>query len=120
MTEPEPLDGQMTFDELTARPPAVHAYPHDTEQAAADSVADITGQVRKRVYDILKRCPGGLTDDEGADEYRMAYGYHNCVHVDRLTFGRRRCELYQAGLVVKTNERRATARGRSAIVWRAA
>jgi hypothetical protein len=119
MTEPESLDGQMTFDELTARRPAVHAYPHDTEQAAADSVAALTGEIRKRVYRILQdHHVDGLTDDEGATVYRNRYPKSR--HVDRLTFGRRRCELYQAGLVVKTNERRPTARGRSAIVWRAA
>lgn len=95
----------------------VHRYGHDTENQAANRIAD-----RQRLLDAvirLLRAAGerGLTDDEGAEMLRR----HGVAETaDRLTFGRRRNELHRAGLVVKTSERRETPNGRSAIVWRAA
>lgn len=100
----------MTLDDVAG--PSVGGYhrdAHDTEVAAARSVENITGQQRMAVLALLRMYPGGLTDDEGGQ--LMGSG------ADRLTFGRRRSELYQRGLVVKTDTRRPTPRGRYAIVW---
>lgn len=98
--------------------PLVHRDAHDTEQAAADSVAGSAATVRNRVLTLLREAGGtGLTDDEGAEAYRRR---HHVRDADRLTFGRRRHELEMAGLVDDSGQRRLTPRGRKAIVWVAA
>lgn len=85
-----------------------HHGGHDTELAAAESVTEITGRLRKQALAILRQAgEHGLTDDEGGAQ----------LGGDRLTFGRRRNELVMAGLVVKTDQRRLTPSGRKAIVW---
>lgn len=91
-------------------PGKFHGGGHDTEVAAAFGVHDLTGQ-RAEVLEILRQNPNGLTDDEGAE--KMGAG------MDRLKFGRRRNELVDLELAAKTDERRPTPRGKSAIVWRA-
>jgi hypothetical protein len=88
-------------------PGRVHRNAHDTELAAAESVRDVTGRLRIQVLNLLREHPAGLTDDEGGA----------LMDGDRLTFGRRRQELVDAGLVKKTDLRRLTPRGRNAIVW---
>ena len=93
----------------------VHHHPHDTETAAAVSVADHTGKIRTAVLGLLREHPGGLTDDEGGG-LLTSRGFRAA---DRLTFGRRRQELALLGLVVDSGRRRPTPRGRSAIVWTA-
>lgn len=85
-----------------------HGKPHDTETAAAFSIAEHAKTMRERALKLLRDNPDGLTDDEGA----KALGWG-----DRLTFGRRRQELCMAGLVGDTGRRRPTPHGRKAIVW---
>lgn len=86
-----------------------HRDGHDTEHAAARSMDEVSGRLRQEVLGHLTAVwPEGLTDDEGG--VRM--------NGDRLTFGRRRKELVDQGLVTKTDERRATPTGRKAIVWK--
>jgi hypothetical protein len=107
--------GQLSLDEaFVAGPGRAHADGHDTEYAAAASVGAVTGRMRTRVYGLLLEHRDGLTDDEGG---RLLA--RTLPGADRLTFGRRRNELYLAGLVRDSGARRATPRGRSAIVWRA-
>lgn len=97
-----------TFD---PRPGLCHQDGHDTEFASADSVTEITGRLRKIALRLLVNAGDhGLTDDEGG----LLLG------ADRLTFGRRRQELYREGYVVKSDDRRLTPTGRKAIVWKAA
>lgn len=90
-----------------ASPPPVHAHGHDTEHEAADSVAAVTGALRRQVMALLVSHEDGLTDDEGGV----------LMGGDRLDFGRRRQELYRRGLVADSGVRRLTPRGRKAIVW---
>lgn len=97
------------FDPL---PGLVHADPHDTELEAAESVAEHTGRLRLFVAALLAASPAGLTDDEGGQLLALVLPY-----ADRLTFGRRRQELYTAGRVSDSGLRRRTPRGRNAIVW---
>lgn len=86
----------------------VHTQGSDTEYAAARSVANVTGALRSKVLQLLKDTGArGLTDDEGGA----------LMDGDRLTFGRRRNELADLGLVKDSGERRKTPRGRSAVVW---
>lgn len=97
------------------RPGKAHARGHDTEHAAAASVAETTGRLRLAVLELLRAAPDGLTDDEGAVLLRNVY-----VGADRLTFGRRRNELADARLVRDSGLRRINpATGRTAIVWEA-
>lgn len=89
----------------------VHSAGHDTEHAAARSID--AKVLRAKVLDLLRAHPAGLTDDEGGELMRAA----GLPLADRLTFGRRRSELFQAGMVRKTGEKRPTKFGRDAIVW---
>jgi hypothetical protein len=94
----EPRQGQM------------HTVSHDTEIAAAQAIKPRTGDQRKTVLALLTAHPDGLTDDEGG-----AF-----MGGDRLTFGRRRSELYRDGFVIDSGDRRPTPYGRTAIVWQLA
>ena len=101
---------QLSLDDAllaASTPGKAHHDGHDTEHAAADSVAHITGRLRSEVLHLLRAHPGGLTDDEGG---RLLGG-------DRLRFGRRRNELCDLGLVCDSGCRRLTPQGRKAVVW---
>lgn len=89
-----------------------HSPGHDTERAAAASLR--LNSIRQTVLALLRLAPDGLTDDEGGALLRVQH-----PRADRLTFGRRRQELFMAGLVRDTGRRRATPAGRWAIVWTA-
>lgn len=95
---------------------AMHKNGHDTEATAAASIRPTSGYIRARVMKLLREHPDGLTDDEGAELLKTELA---SPWVDRLTFGRRRCELYNDGLVYKTSGRRPSRTGRPAIVWKA-
>lgn len=120
MTQLSLADALAALSELGAQvlteaaPGRVHRDGHDTERAAAASVAQISGALRTVVYALLRAHPDGLTDDQGGQ--LMA---QRVPGADRLTFGRRRQELARVGLVIDSGRRAATPRGRTAIVWRA-
>jgi hypothetical protein len=103
---PEPDDDDKKADKQR---PKAHLPGHDTEHAAAASIAGQAQTLRHQVLGVLRAHPAGLTDDEGA----------TIIGGDRLRWGRRRNELCDAGFVVATDERRKTPAGRKAIVWRA-
>lgn len=90
----------------------VHRDPHDTETFGAESMRGKANTLRLAVLALLREAGDGLTDDEGGQLLRKRY-----PHADRLTFGRRRQELYRVGLVRDTGRRRQTPAGRWAIVW---
>lgn len=101
--EPDPDVGR-------PRPGRFHHDGRDTERAAAESVRETTGKLRRWALDLLRLAgDSGLTDDEGGA----------LMQGDRLKFGRRRNELVEAGLVVDSGRRRSTPGGRSAAVWTA-
>lgn len=89
----------------------VHAAAHDTEVEAAKSID--ARVLRGRVLALLQAHTEGLTDDEGGELMRA----QGLPLADRLTFGRRRSELFRAGLVRKSGVKRPTKFGRDAIVW---
>jgi len=90
--------------------PGAHAGGADTEHQAAASLGTLWVQrAQADVYTLLRDAgAAGLTDGEGS----ALLGSDN-----RLTFGRRRHELAQAGLVRDSGMRRAGPSGRAAIVW---
>jgi hypothetical protein len=92
-----------------------HAYlrrgAHDTEREAALAAYETSAATRARVYRFIRdRGEAGACDHE----VEAALG----LRVQTVT--PRRLELVELGLVVKTDGRRLTPRGRSAIVWKAA
>lgn len=88
-----------------------HHDGHDTERAAAEAIAPVSGTQRERVLNAFRKAGrAGLTDFE-------------CHALARLTYphiaGTRREELIAAGVpIVDSNERRQTPSGRLAIVWK--
>lgn len=91
----------------TPRRGRAHRVPTDTEQQAAESVTPVTGRLRVLALELITTHTGGLTDDEGG----------KLMNADRLTFGRRRQELVDEGLVKDSGMRRKGPSGRSTIVW---
>lgn len=98
----------MTAPDLAGRQ---HKGGPDTEGAAAASMIPSKQRMQDQVLATLEAAyPNGLTDDEGAALL--------CWR-DRLSFGRRRQELCEAGKVVDSGSRRHNPdTGRSAVVWR--
>lgn len=83
----------------------------DTSRAAAASMKPHLGRVARRVYDeIARRGADGATDDE----------IEEALDLTHQTASARRRELVQLDSVVDSGRRRATRRGRSAVVWIAA
>ena len=99
-----------TLAEVRITPASRRGAP-ETSRAAAASVAHVTGGRRLAVLEAIAAAGArGLTDDEG----EWAIGWNAQAWTPR------RNELARLGLVVPTGERRPTASGRSATVWRAA
>ena len=94
---------------LFARP--APAQQHSvTSMAAADSMDRATlNRLQRLIYDYLRDCPDGATDEEIA---------HACG-MNPSTARPRRIELQRRGLVVEAGTRR-TSSGRNASVWRVA
>jgi hypothetical protein len=89
------------------RPPSVAGSV--TSAAAADSLdGDTLTYLQRRVFELLKATPGGLTDEEMADLLAM----------NPSTQRPRRLELEGLGLVVEAGTRKNRS-GRAATVWRA-
>lgn len=87
---------------------AFHRDAADTERDAAVSQYPKIGGDRRRVLEFIASCGAhGATDDEVAAGTGL-YLY---------TAAPRRVELVNAGLVVRSGERRQTPRKRRAIVW---
>lgn len=80
--------------------------PTDTQVEAERRVRHITGGVRKAVYEALKTRPS--TDDELVELLRRPAN----------TVRPRRVELMNDGFVVDSKERRPSANGSPAIVWK--
>jgi hypothetical protein len=79
----------------------------ETSRAAAESFDGNTlNALQRRVLDLLRSTPGGLTDEE----------ISNRLGMNPSTERPRRVELARRGLVVKAGTRK-TASGRSADVW---
>ncbi len=98
---------QLTLAEAyPAGPPAVK--DSDTSEAAARSVAGVTGRLRSQILDFI-RCRGaeGATDDE----IEAALGLRH------QTASARRRELVLLGWVTDSGTRRRTRSGRTATVW---
>jgi hypothetical protein len=105
---------QMTLEASTLGDASaiVSASAPSTSQAAARSVAALTGEVRLRVLRAIE-AHGGLTDDEGCEVLAM----------NPSTYRPRRHELVrgykriEGGWVQESGRRRPTASGLPAIVW---
>jgi len=109
MSQPGLFDDDDGDDLSADRPGQMHLFGHDTEAEAAESIRSVSGQLRLRALALLRAAVDGLTDDEGGE----------LMGGDRLTFGRRRHELVQAGRAYDSGQRRRTPTGRKAIVWKA-
>lgn len=78
-----------------------------TSRDAAIAYADSAPNARQRVYDLLERMPGGLTDEEIQEALRM----------NPSTQRPRRIELERAGVVHDSGRTRRTRSGSHAVVW---
>ena len=65
------------------------------------------GACSRILAELRQVWPAGLTDDEGAERLAM------------FSYPKRRCDLFQAGLVEPMEETRPSGRGRPMRVWRA-
>jgi DNA-binding IclR family transcriptional regulator len=81
----------------------------DTSRDAALSVLSSAAQSRLRVFNFLKQCPEGCTDEEIAEALSM----------NPSSARPRRVELVAAGIVEDSGFRRRTKSGRKATVWSA-
>lgn len=79
----------------------------DTSRAAADSVAEVTGALRVRVFRAIEASgTHGMTAAE----------LETALHLDGSTVRPRVCELIEMGRVCDSGERRETPSGRKARV----
>jgi hypothetical protein len=79
-----------------------------TSLEARDGILSLSAEMRRRVYNYIRGCGNlGSTDEE----------ISTALGMQLQTVNPRRGELVNAGLVVKSDKRRATLAGRSAIVW---
>jgi hypothetical protein len=98
------------MEQLSLAPVARTTDP-DTSHEAARRAVKLAPTLRARCLAELTRAGArGLTDFELADN----------VHSQQTSAGKRRHELYRAGLVVKSDERRPSPSGSPAIVWKVA
>jgi len=81
--------------------------PRETSLQAAATALPSSGSRRRQVYDWLLDHPS--TDDEVSE----------ALHLIANTVRPRRGELVESGLVVDSGQRRPSASGNEAIVWRA-
>jgi len=85
----------------------------DTSAIAAERITPETGKLRLRVLTIISRT-GGCTDEEGI----------RLTGLPSSTYRPRRVELHKGwrdfdgGYIEDSGERRSTASGRPAIIWR--
>ena len=101
------LDSKCDLPLFTQRAPSVNGSI--TSAKAADSLGPATlNAMQRRVLELLKATPGGLTDEE---QQRL-------LGMNPSTQRPRRIELARRGLVVEAGTRR-TSSGRMATVWRA-
>jgi predicted DNA-binding transcriptional regulator len=85
--------------------------PHSaTSEAAADDIAVAAGALEILVYEFLRYRAEGATDEE----------IQRRLVLDGSTERPRRVSLVRKGLVVDSGQKRLTASGRLAVVWRAA
>ena len=95
-------------DSIRLSAPAHHNAPPGTSDAAARRIEDFVPTLQQRVHDFIRdRGPFGATDDEGESELGIVL----------RTYTPRRVKLVELGLVVATERRRKTRKGRSAAVW---
>ena len=80
----------------------------DTSQAAAAQVAEVAGDLRRKVYDFIV-----TKGDEGATDHEI----HIACDMRRYTAAPRRRELVLQGFVRDSGQRRKTDTGSSAKVW---
>jgi transcription initiation factor IIE alpha subunit len=97
------VNGQLTFPDPTAR-----STDPDTSHQAAELAKQSAGGHRDLALRVLRANPDGLTDFELAE----------LTGVAQTSIGKRRHDLYRAGLVVKTDLRRPSPSGSPAIVWK--
>lgn len=90
---------------LTLQPPSVRSSR--TSAAAADGIRSGSAKLRQQVLDLLRACPGGLTDEELQQRLGM----------NPSTERPRRVELVALGLVADSGRTGRTASGRSAVLW---
>lgn len=91
--------------EIQFPPAQVHS---PTSQAAASEIRPLASALRRAVFEeIARRGVAGATDDE----IQQALG------MNPSTERPRRIELWRAGLVADSGQRRPTATGRLAVVW---
>jgi hypothetical protein len=89
------------FDSLPYQPYS------NTSQAAAVSMTNNAGTLRRRVLWAIRDSPDGLTDEEIQDQTGM----------NPSTERPRRIELVLAGLVRNSGRKRRTRSNRLAVVW---
>ena len=95
-------------DSIRLSAPAHHNAPPGTSDAAARRIEDFVPTLQQRVHDFIRdRGAFGATDDEGELELGIVL----------RTYTPRRVKLVELGLVVVTEIRRKTRKGRSAAVW---
>jgi len=96
------------FDDDPAPPAQAHS---PTSRAAADGIAPVSGELRRRVYEhLVGRGEDGATDEE----------MQGALAMGASTQRPRRIELVELGLVKDSGRTRRTKSGRSAVVWVAA
>jgi hypothetical protein len=78
-----------------------------TSAAAADSVREVTGKMRIKVYQILLTHTDGLTDLE----------QQQLIPMNASTQRPRRIELVDQGWVIDSGRTRLTPSNRSAVIW---
>lgn len=92
------------FDE--DRPPFVRGSA--TSEAAAEAIGEVTGHLRRMVFELLgEHLQGGLTDHQ----------MQELLVMNPSTQRPRRVELVDQGFVIDSGRRRLTPSGRAAVVW---
>lgn len=77
-----------------------------TSRLAAPGTAEAMTQ-RRRVLELIRTSPDGMTDDE----------LQVALNMEGNTQRPRRIELYKLGCIEVTSQRRPTRKGRDAVVW---
>lgn len=91
---------------LDWHPPFVRTS--DTSKQAARRIKPRAENLREKLFHFYERHPGGLTDEEA----------QNLSGISASTQRPRRVELVQAGRLEDSGQKRATASGSMAVVWR--
>jgi len=80
----------------------------DTSQEAAEAIADVTGTLRRRVYEHIVSCGEGGTTDDAAEAV---------LDMKHTTYTARRGELVKQGLIANSGQKGTTRSGRRAALW---